>query len=133
MDNDYNYSCDLEESPEGNLPFNEELFDRKFQEWEKRDWMMWLEQNLSFPFIVKRTEDDDDAYFTDVAEREPFRLGHKMKVLALNFEDNRYGIIVKVREVRKVGYVPLCDLEVTSKSDKNYWPVREYIVWFANR
>lgn len=31
------------------------------------------------------------------------------------------------------GYVPLCDLEVTSRKDRNFWPVREYAVWFANR
>lgn len=36
-------------------------------------------------------------------------------------------------EGKKTGYVPLCDLEVTSKTDVNYWPVYEYAVWFANR
>jgi|NGEPerStandDraft_6_1074524.scaffolds.fasta_scaffold110476_2 hypothetical protein len=25
------------------------------------------------------------------------------------------------------------DLEVTPKADPNFWPVREYVVWFANR
>ena len=29
--------------------------------------------------------------------------------------------------------VPLCDFEVTSREDRNFWPVREYVVWFANR
>jgi len=24
------------------------------------------------------------------------------------------------------------DLEVRPKTDKNFWPVREYVVWFAN-
>jgi len=40
---------------------------------------------------------------------------------------------MKVREGIKKGRVPLADLEVTSKKDKNFWPVREYVVWFANR
>ena len=43
------------------------------------------------------------------------------------------GITVKVREKHHVGSVPLADVEVTPKTNKNYWPVREYVVWFANR
>ena len=31
------------------------------------------------------------------------------------------------------GYLPECDVEVTPKTDRNFWPVREYVVWFANR
>ena len=27
----------------------------------------------------------------------------------------------------------MADLEVKSKSDKNFWSAREYVVWFANR
>ena len=44
-----------------------------------------------------------------------------------------YGVIVQVREGRRKGYVPLCDFEVTSREDRNFWPVREYVIWFANR
>jgi hypothetical protein len=133
MSNDDDHSWDLAETREGNVPGDEESFDRKYDQWEKRDWMTWLEENLSFPFQAERKEDDDDAYFTDVADHEPFRLGHKMTVLALEDDNFRYGIIVKAKEEGKIGHVPLSDLEVTSKSDKNYWPVREYVVWFANR
>ena len=43
------------------------------------------------------------------------------------------GVFVKAKEKRQIGHVPLCDLEVKPKSDKNYWPVMEYVVWFANR
>lgn len=133
MDNDYDHSWDLRKSSKGNLPVRRDAFDKKYQEWEKRDWVIWLNQNLSFPFTVERKEDYDDAYFTDIAKWEPFRLGHKMKVLSLDFENDRYGIYAKVREGRKTGHVPLSDLEVTPKSDKNYWHVREYVVWFANK
>ncbi len=116
------------------LPIKETIFNKKYENWAKRNWIPWLQDNLSFPFEVKRKEDDDDAYFTDVAKREPFRLGHTMKVIAVLDEEMPFrGIIVKVREGRKVGYVPLCDLEVTDKSDPNYWPVREYVVWDANK
>lgn len=82
--------------------------------------------------MAVRKEDDDDACFSDVTEHEPFRLGHTMKVLKVEHEDDWYGIIVKVREGRKVAHVPLGDVEVVSKTDPNFWPVREYIVWFAN-
>jgi hypothetical protein len=78
-------------------------------------------------------EDDDDAYFTDVAEHELFRLGHTLEVTGLLPEDDLYGVIVRVREGDHVSEVPLCDLEVRPKRDKNFWPIREYAVWFANR
>lgn len=112
---------------------NEELFDAKYEEWEKRNWKKWLKENLSFPFRAKRMEDDDEAYFTHIAKHAPFRLGHTMEVLGLSLEDDKYGIIVKVREKNEVGEIPLCDLEARPKNDKNFWPVREYVVWFANR
>lgn len=129
---EYDTSWDLVESKKGNLPKSEEAWDKKYQEWMKRDWMKWLRDNLSFPVAVKRVDDEDDAYFTDVAKYELFRLGHKMEVLSLETEIPRYGIIVKVREKGQIGSVPLNDLKVTSKKDPNYWPVNEYVVWDAN-
>ena len=78
--------------------------------------------------------DDEDAYFTDVAKRSPFRLGHIVEVIGIESEeDDLRGVIVHMKEVKKKGYVPLCDLEVTSKEGRNFWSVREYVVWFANR
>ena len=130
---EYDTSWDLTESDEGNLPFNQESYDRIYKEWQQRSWESWLSENLTFPFIVKRMEDDDDAYFTDVADHQPFRLGHEMKVIGIDQEDDLYGIILKVREGRRVGHVPLCDVEVLDQEDPNFWPVREYVVWFANR
>jgi len=112
---------------------NENLWDQMYREWERRDWQKWLNEHLSFPFEVRREEDDDDAFFTDVVEREPFRLGHVMTVLTIEGDDPGYGIIIRAREGKRIGYVPLCDVEVTSKADPNFWPVREYVVWFANR
>lgn len=48
-------------------------------------------------------------------------------------EDDRCGVIVQVKEGNKTGYVSLCDFEVTSREDRNFWPVREYVVCDANR
>jgi len=95
--------------------------------------MQWLAKQLVFPFIVTREEDEDDAYFSPGAAKALFRLGHKMEVLALDEEDVDQGLMVKVREKGQVGYLPLADLEVKPKTDKNYWFIREYVVWFANR
>ncbi len=132
--NKYDPSWDLVRSSRGNLPSSEEAYDKKYQEWKTRNWARWLNENLSFPFTVKRKDDEDDAYFTDIAKHEPFRLGHIMEVLGVKEGGNsRYGIMAKVREKSRVGYVPLFDLEVTPKSDPNFWPVREYVVWDANK
>jgi len=133
MDHNYDSSWDLLQSDAGNRPASKEAFKRKQQEWAKRDWMAWLSEHLTFPFTVTRKEDENEAYFEEGDADAAFRLGHTMKAVELEGDFDPVGIIVKVREKRKVGQVPLCDVEVTPKNDKNYWPVREYVVWFANR
>ena len=132
MTKEYDSSWDLEESDDGKLPSDEDAFDRIYAEWEKRSWEPWLRENLKFPFPVERIEDEDDAYFTDIAKSEPFRLGHVMEVKDIEMEDDHYGVILKVKEGKRTGHVPLCDVEVTSKENENFWPVREYVVWFSN-
>ena len=114
-------------------PGSDEAFDRKYGEWEKRDWMTWLAENLVFPFKASREEDADDAHFREGAARALFRLGHRMEIMGLDEEDELRGIIVNAREMGQAGKLPLCDLEVKPRTDRNYWPVREYVVWFANR
>jgi hypothetical protein len=125
MNNPYDSSWDDEDG-------NAEAWERKRAEWEKRDWPQWLKSNLSFPFRVMR-EEDQDSFFDEDAKHKPFAVGHTMDVLGMELEDDMYGIIIKVREGKRVGHVPLCDVEVMPKTDKNFWPVREYVVWFANR
>ena len=111
---------------------NEEAWDEKYDEWSERDWESWFLRNLSFPFEVKRIEDDREFIPKDNSE-EPFTVRHIFKVEGIELEDELHGFIVRVKEGRRKGHVPLCDVEVTSKTDRNYWPVREYIAWFANR
>lgn len=122
----------MSENHDWDLDEDNGAFERKFEEWEKRDWMVWLSEHLTFPFTVTREEDEDDAYFTDAGE-DLFRLGHTMVVVGLDEDDVNVGVMVEVTEKKRTGYVPLCDLEVKPKTDKNFWPVREYVVWFANR
>ena len=117
---------------EGYLPECDEAFEQKIEEWPARDWPQWLAQQLAFPFTVTREEDDDDAYFAQGAAKAPFRLGHKMEVVAWR-KRTWTGASWSRSGKRSAGCVPLCDLEVTPKTDPNFWPVREYVVWFANR
>jgi hypothetical protein len=134
MSEDYDTSWDLIKSNKGYLPINDDAYERKYLEWKTRNWPLWLKNNLTFPFTVERMEDEDDAYFTDIAKHQPLRLGHTMQVIGVEpEEDSRYGVIAQVREGRRKGHVPLCDLQVISREDRNFWPVREYVVWDANR
>ena len=112
---------------------SEEVFETKYKEWQRRDWIEWLGSQLTFPFQVVRKEDCDDAYFDPGATKDRFRLGHRMEVVGLDENDVDQGVMIKVREKGKTGCVPLGDVEVEPKSDTNYWPVREYVVWSANR
>ena len=124
MKSDYDSSWDVN---------NEDLFDEKYSEWEERGWEDWLEDNVKFPFMVTRKEDMSVNPFSETDTNKPFKVGNTMKVVAIEDEDESYGLIMKVREGRKTGYVPLSDLEVTPKDDPNFWYVREYVVWYANR
>jgi len=111
---------------------NDELWDKKYIEWQSRDWRNWLLERLSFPFEVERKEDFGLNSFSN-NQNEPFSVGHIFKAISLEDEYDDYGILIKVKEIRKTGYIPLCDVEVTSQKNENFWPVREYVVWFANR
>ena len=64
---------------------------------------------------------------------DSFRLGHKFEIIGLEEEIDRYGIRGVAREKGQTGSVPLWDVEVTPTSAPNFWPIREYVVWMANR
>ncbi len=131
MNANYDSSWDLGEGDKGYSSASEDAFEKKYEEWEGRDWMKWLTANLTFPFTATREEDMDDASFGDA--KAPFQVGHKMEILGLEGEDEYEQVLAKARENSQIGYLPLCDLEVRPKTDPNYWPVREYVVWIANR
>ena len=56
-----------------------------------------------------------------------------MEIVGLDGEDEMMGMIVEAKEKGQIGHLPLADLEVKPKTDKNYWPVREHVMWFGNR
>ena len=84
------------------------------------------------PEVRQLKENLSENPFSDNND-QPFSVGHRMKALSFALEDDSVGIILNVREGKKKGCVPLCEVEVTSKDNDNFWPVREYVVWFANR
>jgi hypothetical protein len=133
----YDNSWDIDPDDPNYSERCEEAFEEKLEEWEERDWMDWLAENLSFPFKVVREEDldewDEDHEETEEKEDGPFQVGHTMEVLGFDEDGDDDFITLQVKEDDQIGSVPLCDVEVTPKTDKNYWPVREYVVWFSNQ
>ncbi len=132
----YDSSWDSDEDVSG------EAFDKKYEEWEERDWIKWLKQNLTFPFQAERVEDmDADPLAPDESKKKtPFPEGCQVKVTGMSdcdcdveFEGVIVDVIVDVIGIEgKKGALPLQELEVRPKSDPNYWPVREFVVWYAN-
>ena len=56
VNKEYDTSWDLVRSRRGNLSKNEVAWNKKYEEWRKRDWMKWLKENLTFPFMVRRKD-----------------------------------------------------------------------------
>ena len=71
--------------------------------------------------------------------------GTKLRLLAVQFSHHQSlwahlaefyretGILVDIEYKRKNYIFPLADLEVIEKSSSNYLPIKDYVVWFANR
>ena len=111
---------------------NDELWDEMYEKWEAREWQEWLLEEIEFPIHVERFEDMNDDFFGS-HEETPFSVGRKFNVTNIVGEDEEMGIIVEVVAGKSKGHVPLSEVEVTDKNNKNYWPIREYAVWMANR
>jgi hypothetical protein len=102
------------------------------KEEENKDWVKWLSENLEFPFQVERVDDADEyVLYGKSTEGEPFRLGHMFKVISIDSFDDFYGIIVKSKESRHIGYVPLIELELTDKNHKNNQIIDEFLDWYS--
>lgn len=102
------------------------------KEWDNRDWVQWLSDNLEFPFEVERSDDGDEyVLYGKSTEGVPFSLGHVFKVISIDDLDEHYGLILKCREGRKTGYVPLLDLELLDKKHRNYKCIDEFLDWYS--
>ncbi len=98
----------------------------------KRNWQKYLEKKLTFPFMVERIDDTDSVVLGKASKNEPFRLGHTMKAVAIESDDDHYGIILKVREGRRIAFIPALDLSLVDETDPNCKYLEEYGEWFAN-
>ncbi len=88
-------------------------------------WRDYLEATLTFPF---------DCFVAESQDRGPMHAGDKVKVTSINeVEDDMYGLIADFRVGHRKYAFPLCDLEATDEKSANYQPVKDYVVWFANR
>jgi hypothetical protein len=116
---------------------DDDAFDQKLEEWHQCDWVPWLRRQLTFPFRAERVEDMDRDLFERRGQANPCPVGCEVEVLGIgdgDFEPDFHGVIVDVRgDGNWRGAVPLQDLEVRPKTDPNFWPVREFVVWYANR
>jgi hypothetical protein len=89
------------------------------QVWEKH-----LKSVLQFPFEARREEQ---------FRRGPVEVGEVVEVRGIVHVDDTYGIFVAVRLGKQAYTIPLCDLEATDSASPNYQPLKDYVVWFANR
>ena len=87
-------------------------------------WESHLEKTLKFPFEVEIVEGD---------YRRQSRLGDRVKLTGICEADDHYGLLVSALHNREPLVLPLCDLEATEKRSANYQPLKDYVVWFANR
>jgi len=102
------------------------------KEWKDRDWVQWLLQKFEFPFEVERVDDYDEyALYGKSTKNKPFGLGHIFKAVSVEDLDDTYSLILKCREGRSIGYVPLLDLELTDKDHKNNECIDEFLTWHA--
>ncbi len=131
---DSSWDDDIEEDEEEREDDEEmeDPLDRKMQQWDKRNWHKWLMTYLTFPFTAIRKEDMEEPPFA-TKRRKPFAVDTKMTVSSIHYDEFHDAIFAHAKQGNEEDSIPLADLEVTPKSDPNYWPVREYVVWFANR
>jgi len=69
-------------------------------EGEPRDWQDYLEKHLVLPFDAKVFEDDSDP-FNPFDKPGPVVVDDIVSVEKVEFDDDMYGIIVKVKKGRK--------------------------------
>ncbi len=89
MDNDkYDSSWDFDYDENG---YDDDAFDRKYEEWEERGWVEWLQEYLTFPFQVERMEDGDVDMFApeESHANNPFPVGCHVSVTTDNIIDRQ--------------------------------------------
>lgn len=60
-------------------------------------------------------------------------MGDEVMIHRIDDLDDLYGIIVDIEYKKGHFHFPLADLEAKEKKGKNYTPLKDYVIWFANR
>ncbi|MBI2924567.1 MAG: hypothetical protein HYY24_02550 [Verrucomicrobia bacterium] len=100
----------------------------KEEAWAKRDWRKWAMENLTFPLNAERVDGDDQELFGFGDPDETVMVGERVKVVGLDEEEGRWGLQARVQCGKRRLSVPLADLSVRPKSNKNFQVVLEYSV-----
>ena len=88
-------------------------------------WEEYFDKTLKFPF---------EAFVSECMMRSRVRVGDRLLVTGFaDLDDEMYGLLIEGKHEREHIVFPLCDLEVIDKKSRNYQPVKDYVVWFANR
>ncbi len=87
-------------------------------------WEEHLGKKLKFPF---------EAEVVEHVRLSSLRISDRVMVKAITDVDDIYGVFVEVTKGRDSYDFPLCDLEATDRKSKNYQPLKDYVVWYANR
>ena len=93
---------------------------------EIKDWVEYLTNNLVLPF--EGVIDDRQDPWSIVQYRD------KVVVTAIDGEDDKYGVIAKVRIGRLRRYLPIVDIAVADTNSANFTILDDYRTrFFDNR
>ena len=89
-------------------------------------WKEHLEKKLKFPI---------KAEVVELMDRGSLRIGDRVIIYGVDeFFDTMRGLFAKLTHDNSHEFLfPLADLEVLNKKSKNYQPIKDYVVWYANR
>ena len=97
---------------------------------EKDEFNAWenhLKNTLTFPFQAEVSEWQETGPLKCDEVVTVYRLLDTGKV------DLDHGLFVEVKNKKSHCAFPLSDLEVVDRQSKDFMPVKDYAVWFANR
>ena len=94
---------------------------------EFKAWKKHLTDKLTFPFQAKVAE------WQETGPLECDELVTVYRIVATEEIDTDHGLFVEITNQKNRYLFPLSDLEVADKQSKNFTPVKDYVVWFANR
>jgi len=85
------------------------------------EWLPFLEDNLTFPFV---------AVYETTDKRKVIKNGTSVKVHRVETFEMPEGILMKVRVSHTTFILPLEELTVTDVNSKNFLYVEAYKEWF---